>query len=131
MAKTIVLIVALVVGLVSTPLHARRGELLHEMNDRRYTEVRAKLRALGYVPVSVRERDPPDGICPGFASCRAYPELVTCSGTGIALCQSAFRHKRTRRYIKVWSYGETDKKVDGIEYVAAEELRYWGIRRPN
>lgn len=121
------LLFALVTAITSTPLAAKRGEILTSMNDRQYTFVRSWLLAHGYVPKAVRTRDTPDENCPGLLSCSAYPELVYCSGTGLSICESVFYKIIGRRFIKVFTYGERVKLVDGIYFATDADLREWGF----
>ena len=119
---------ALAFAILSQPVIAERGEILTSLKEWRYLRMRAYLLSHGYIPITVSNRDPPDGVCPGFSSCSAYPELVTCSGTGLAFCDSVFFDTRNKRYIKVFSYGEGGKWVYGIYYATNADLREWGLK---
>lgn len=127
MSKRVRLAISLIAVVFSTPLAAKRGEILSSLNDQRYTEVRNKLISIGYEPARVRNRDISDN-CPGLSSCSAYPEVANCSGIGLALCESAFFNRGTGQYIKVVTYGETAKRVDGIYHATLLDLRDWGLK---
>jgi hypothetical protein len=127
MKTSIGLPIALAFAAFSAPAVAKSGQILSSMNGKSYTLVRSKLISLGYRSFRTRNRSVDDGLCPGLSSCAAYPELVYCSGTGIAICESAFLRRRTRQYIKVFSYGETAKRIDGIYRATDLDLREWGV----
>lgn len=119
--------VALVAAVLATPLAAQQGEVFSSFAGQRYADVRRKLVAFGYRPTRVPNRDISDN-CPGFSSCAAYPEVANCSGVGIALCESSFFNRRTGKYLKIVSYGESDKLIDGIYRATNLDLREWGIK---
>ena len=56
MISRIGLLITLVVATLATPLFGGRGGIYPSMNDRRYTEVRARLIAIGYRPVRTEDR---------------------------------------------------------------------------
>lgn len=119
---------ALLFAVVSNPVAAKRGEILTSLKEWRYLRMRAYLLGHGYIPITVRTRDTPDEICPGLINCSTYPELVTCSGTGMAFCDSVFFDTKNKRYIKVISYGEGEKSIYAIYYATNADLREWGFR---
>lgn len=120
--------IAAAAAVSSAPLMAKGSELFPSFTGQRYITVRSKLIAVGYRPIRVSTRDLSDG-CPGFSSCAAYPEVANCSGIGIALCESAFFNSRTGKYIKIISYGESDKLVASIYRAANFDLKDWGLVR--
>lgn len=110
-------------------IHAKSRVRFSKFYHRPYVEVRKELIALGYRPFKGRHWQTQDA-CPGLARCSDYPELVYCSGTGIAICESAFVYRKNNFYIKVFSYGEIKKKVDQISPATRLDVAHWNSRIP-
>jgi hypothetical protein len=125
MPKLIAFFLSSFLLLLPSPGIAKHEDLLLSMNGHPYAEARSRLFSMGYRPFHAKNRDTPDEVCPGFSSCSAIPEIVYCSGTGLAFCESAFFNRRNGRYIKVVSYGEGTKLVDGIYLATNLDIRDW------
>ena len=125
MPKWMALFLSVILVSLPSPGAAKHGDILSSMHDRPYAEARSRLISMGYRPFHAKNRDTPDEVCPGFPSCSAIPEIVYCSGTGLAFCESAFFNRRNGRYIKVFSYGEGTKLGDGIYFVTNLDIRDW------
>lgn len=66
-----------------------------------YVEARRSLAGLGWSPVTLPDADR----CPsGDGRCAGRPEMLSCSGTGIAAC--AFTWRRGDTLIEVFTAGE-------------------------
>jgi hypothetical protein len=98
MMRTCVTILALALSV--TPVLAQQG-LPTFPRETVYAEARRSLIGLGWSPVTLPDADrcsPRDGRCAG------RPEMVACSGTGIAAC--AFAWRRGDTLVEVLTAGE-------------------------
>jgi hypothetical protein len=93
-----------------------------------YDEARAKLVRAGFEPVHF-QRGPLYQPCPDDpASCKPYPETISCSGTGLAYCQFAFADAR-RRYIIVTTQGEERRGVVSVVAASRRDKMGWPHER--
>lgn len=104
--------------------NAYAAEPLPNLRDIPYPVARSELAALGYAPIRVARRASWMG-CPYPDDCRRYPELLQCSGTGIALCDFVFRKRRTGKYVFVTTYGEELRRVHSLSYARRYDLEGW------
>lgn len=74
-----------------------------------YTQVRREMIAAGYRPTQVRDR-PPCNQTFFEDTCRAYPEVMDCSGTGRAYCEFNFVNARGQR-LTVVTEGEDNHRA--------------------
>ena len=87
-------------------------------------DVRAGLLRAGYRPVRFPHGENSFG-CAADRRCVDYPEAISCSGTGLALCQFAFVRSRDRKYIVVTTAGEERPFVVRISLASGRERRSW------
>lgn len=81
-----------------------------------YSQVRAALAGAGYSPQIIRDRPMDEPTCERERRlCKAYPELLWCSGTGMSFCKWLFRRTSDGRFVTVTTDGEPP---DGMVYVA-------------
>jgi hypothetical protein len=90
-----------------------------------YDAVRTRLVRAGYQLVRF-QRGLHFEPCPDDpASCARYPEVINCSGTGMAYCQFAFFNPAQRRYVVVTTHGEERRLVDSIAVASRRENSGW------
>lgn len=104
--------------------NAYAAKPLPNLRDIPYPAARSKLASLGYAPIRVTRRALWMG-CPYADDCRRYPELLQCSGTGIALCDFVFRKRQTGRYVLVTTYGEEQRRVHSLSYARRYDMEGW------
>ena len=82
-----------------------------------YEVVRSKLLQLGYRPVKfVHQANP----CPdGQTFCGKFPEVISCSGTGLAVCEFAWTRKG--KYFAVVTTGELTPYLSTMRQVGQRE----------
>lgn len=86
-----------------------------------YAVVRAKLIQNGYRPLRFRHQSDP---CPdGQTFCVRFPEVISCSGTGLAMCEFAFFRTGDRKYFAVSTTGEERPYFYGIRWVTDRERK--------
>jgi hypothetical protein len=82
-----------------------------------YKVVRRELLRLGYQPLRFKRDANP---CPdGQSVCRLYPEVISCSGTGLAACEFAWTRQGT--YYTVSTVGELAPSFNAIRQVGKRE----------
>jgi hypothetical protein len=74
-----------------------------------YAEARRSLIALGWQPVTLPDADKCDADDP---RCKGRPEMLACSGTGLARC--IFTWKRKDTLIEVTTFGEQEAIVERL-----------------
>jgi hypothetical protein len=93
-----------------------------------YHDARSRLIAAGYLPLIYTKRVPYEE--PGCVSfrdiCEAYPEVGTCSGTGLAPCVFLFYRPKDRTYWEVFSAGEVMRSYTGIRKSSAKNVAEHG-----
>lgn len=87
--------------------------LLSDPNERQinapYVAVRREMISEGYMPTRVRDRRPCDETY--FEdTCRMYPEVIECSGTGRAYCEFNFQNAQGHR-LTVITEGEDNHRA--------------------
>jgi len=89
-----------------------------------YGQARARLLKLGFEPVRFA-RTPDFDPCRYADDCDRYPEVLSCSGTGVAVCQFAFFDRHQRRYILITTYGEEKRRVESVTPASPRERAFW------
>lgn len=75
-----------------------------------YREARRSLLGLGYTPVKMPDAD---ACSKGDGRCEGYPEMTSCSGTGLGHCLFTWRSKGDM-LIEVITVGEGNPGVSAI-----------------
>lgn len=112
-------LVAVAVVLLALPAMARDLPSLRLGTP--YATARQQLIRGGWQPVTVPGSD---ACSPGDERCQGRPEMVACSGTGMAACSFAWR--RNGVTVHVFTQGETAPVVSGIERRGGEQPRWSG-----
>lgn len=100
---------AVTFALLAWPAHAQSVPRLP--NKTPYAEARTTLMGLGWQPVRVPEADKCDA---DDDRCAGRPEMLSCSGTGLARC--TFLWRRNDALIEVGTYGEIEPiRVDRVK----------------
>lgn len=86
-----------------------------------YVAARQQLIRQGWKPVTVPGSD---ACSSGDERCQGRPEMVSCSGTGMAACSFAWR--RSRVLVHVFTQGEVAPVVSGVERRGGEQPRWTG-----
>ena len=113
--------------LVATALPSEawaRQEILQFLNKKTYGYAKSWMIKSGFVPVKFRHPEPISP-CPGDQSCDLYPELLDCSGTGLAFCEFVFFSPSHRRHVVIVTYGEVRARVHEVYYPTREDMSYW------
>ncbi len=118
----VVLLSVLVGSLSGLPVSAKVA--FRTLKGRPYAAVRAQLTATGYTPVRFKHPNVHDA-CAGQDWCALYPEALYCSGTGINICEFYFFDRKSRKYLAVFTYGETRLTVDEARPISKRETAYW------
>jgi hypothetical protein len=94
---------------VFLPLQASSAERLPTFPKRTdYGKARNSLIALGWQPVTMPDAEK----CDDDERCRGRPEMLACSGTGLASC--TFTWKRRDTLIEIRTVGEQGNVVDRV-----------------
>jgi hypothetical protein len=124
----LVFAVALSLGL-TVPANATSRHWLNSLSEKRYVRVRPVLISAGFTPVRFSHASNRNE-CSGREWCDNYPETEHCSGTGIALCQFVFFHRKSGRYLAVVTYGESRLTVLRARYLTRAERTGWSPHVP-
>jgi len=75
-----------------------------------YREARRSLIALGYTPVKMPDADT---CMKGDGRCEGFPEMTSCSGTGLGYCLFTWK-SRTDALIEIVTVGEVNPGVSSV-----------------
>jgi hypothetical protein len=117
MANKFSLCACVLLWMAGLPADARAAPLASALAHKPYPVVRSKLISLGYRPVKFIHADNP---CPdGQTFCGKYREVISCSGTGLAMCEFAWT--RSGKYFAVTTTGELTPRFNAIRQVGKRE----------
>lgn len=92
--------------------------------DRPWTEVRARLIQLGYQPVALVQPADETTCERKPDACRAWPELMECSGSGYGYCSFLYRLPgRNGRLFQVVTWGDNPIAFAGFGWLPPGVLR--------
>ena len=105
------------------PTHARAAPLAAALAHKPYQVIRSKLIGLRYRPVKFIHANNP--CLHGQTFCGRYREIISCSGTGLAMCEFAWT--RSGKYFAVTTTGELTPTFNAIRQVSKREREEgWG-----
>ena len=104
-------------SMAGLPTGANAAPLVATLAHKPYQVVRSRLMALGYRPVKFIHAENP---CPdGQTFCGKYAEVISCSGTGLAMCEFAWT--KSGKYFAVNTTGELTPTFNSIRQVGKRE----------
>ena len=117
MANKFGLCAFVLLSLITLPTGANAAPLAATLAHKPYRAVRSRLMGLGYRPLRFIHAENP---CPdGQTFCRKYPEVISCSGTGLAICEFAWI--KNGKFFAVNTTGELTPMFNSIRQVGKRE----------
>ncbi|MBX3484812.1 hypothetical protein [Phenylobacterium sp.] len=102
--------VALLAATVSAAAHAAARP--HLLPGASYPTARRQLMAQNFVPVRIIDHGD-RLVCSRYADvCRAFPEVVECTGAGASFCMWLYRNRTNGRYWIIVTRGDPDTPSD-------------------